>query len=104
MGPLIDKVAVIVAGVKGIRAMHQGSRQPLGSTPATLIEAVCESQQQEQKLGSQTMRLELRVSTAIVEALPSDPAQVSATCDQVMAHACRAALAADPSLDGGCLT
>jgi hypothetical protein len=106
MGPIIDKVAAMVAGVEGIQAVHQSSRSPLTDTPAALIEAVCEGQQWEQELGSQALRLELRLSVAIVEALPSDPAQVPAARDRVMAlaRACRAALAADPSLDGGCLT
>lgn len=106
MGPLIDKVADIVAGVQGIQAVHQSSRATLTNTPAAVIEAVCEGQQWERELGSQTLRLELRLSVAILEALPSDPALVPAVRDRVMtlARACRAALVADPSLEGACLT
>ena len=105
MGPLIDQVSTIVAAVNGIQAVHQGSRQPLTTTPAALIEAVCESQPWERELGSQALRLELRVSITILGALPADSALVPAARDQVMslARACRAALAADPTLDGHCL-
>ncbi len=105
MGPLIDQVAAIVAGVQGVAAVHQGSRQPITDTPAALIEAVCEDQAWERELGAQSLRLELRLSIAVVGALPADPAQVPAARDLVMslARACRAALAADPTLNGACL-
>lgn len=106
MGPLIAQVADILAQVPGIQAVRQSSRAALGDTPAALLEAVCENEQWERELGASSLTLEARLSFAIVEPLPNDPAQVPATRDRVMAlaRACRAALAVDPSLNGACRT
>ncbi|MCE1171624.1 MAG: phage tail tube protein [Azovibrio sp.] len=93
MGPLIAQAADILAQVPGIQAVRQSSRAVLGDTPAALLEAVCENEQWERELGASSLTLEARLSFAIVEPLPSDPALVPATRDQVMAlaRACRAA-------------
>ncbi|MFH1057792.1 MAG: hypothetical protein V1797_03805 [Pseudomonadota bacterium] len=105
MGPLIDKLAALAAGVSGIRAVHQDARQGLTVTPAAVIEAVCEGEQWERELGGAPLRLELRLSLNILAALPAEPGEVAAARDQVLAlaRACRTAIAADPTLDGGCL-
>ncbi|MFH1060009.1 MAG: hypothetical protein V1797_15205 [Pseudomonadota bacterium] len=69
MGPLIDKLAALAAGVSGIQAVHQDARQGLTATPAAVIEALCEGEQWEREPGGAPLRMELRLSLNILEAL-----------------------------------